>query len=83
MAENARGGSFRETSEVEAGHGLPEGVAHIAREKRQGGDEEAYWYPFELLKTYRRTTNNDNEKRRVFSAENFAAFVWFAVYEDY
>ena len=61
--------------------GLPEGVAYRWGEKASG-DEEAYWYPFELCRKLigeRQITI----MKECLVPKTLLPFVWFAVCEDY
>ena len=67
--------------------GLPEDIAHRAQGRKDGdedGDDEAYWYPFELCrKLIRKRQITIMRKGKCLVPKNLLPFVWFAVYEDY
>ena len=76
---------FEKRVKLKLVRGLPEDVAHRAQgRKDEDGDEEAYWYPFELCrKLIGERQITIMRKGECLVPKTLLPFVWFAVYEDY
>ena len=76
---------FEQRVKLKLVRGLPEDVAHRAQgRKDEDGDEEAYWYPFELCrKLIGERQITIMRKGECLVPKTLLPFVWFAVYEDY